>query len=113
AHFVDGKITLDEQATHDSTDLAGRSKHSYSHGWQGYRPLVEARTRFLTAKSRPGETHSMRGIPLPELQAWRSTRMRVFSGVGLAFVAVVVIAVSLSGGNEGPLHDVNAALPPL
>ena len=55
----------------------------------------------------------MRGIALPELEAWRSTRMRVCCGIGMAFVAVVVIAVSLSGGKEGPLHDVNAALPPL
>jgi hypothetical protein len=40
--------------------------------------------------------------------------MRVFSGVLLAIVAVVVVAVSLSGGSKGgSLRDVNAALPPL
>ena len=56
----------------------------------------------------------MRGIALPELESWRSRRMRVFSGVLLAIVAVVVVAVSLSGGSkEGSLHDVNAALIPL
>jgi hypothetical protein len=46
-HLVDGKGPIDEQATHDSADLAGGSEHSDSHGLQGYRPSPSARTEYL------------------------------------------------------------------